>query len=753
MQLVPYQPFRDLWVYREIASGGMSVVYLAVDPTRALFVALKTLLEELWEDADHRARFEREVAVQRSLHHPHIVRFLSAEASPEGCFLATEYLQGRSLDQVLAGAPGGLPVPEVVRILEGLTAALFHAHSKEVVHRDIQPRNVIVEDTGGVKLFDFGIALASDDLVQTKTGTVMGTFAYSSPEQNQGRKVDERSDLYSLGLVVHELLTGQRAIQGATLLEITEFQLRREIPPPGVFRLDIPDGLSQLIHRLTQRWPEDRPRSARHVLDELIQLKATATRDERAQLESDQVQAQLDVARRVLHGGRPEQALARAQRAEALRPGDGPANLLLGRIHTRLGDLEAAEAAYGLAREDMPDQPDVVVDQALSMFALRRPERSRRLCEGVLDRFPRSHTASCLLAYLNHREGLPLPPPPPPEPVTVVELPELSLPVRGGPAPPPPPPEPILAPSLTGADYLDASSPGLVDPSVSGAHLELRDFQHLPPPVSAPPPRPAPAPSGGSVVPGSRHAAGAGEPRAAGTPPSTAGAPAPATTAPRADETVARVRAWQKRMRQRSELLVALAAGLFPGLGLLWLGRGGRGLARLLEGLALTALFVALVSHPALRGLHPSVLVPAGLQQLSPGLPRGDADPRLVVGWLLALAVVGSRLLEIWGQSRAEALRLREAALSPPVVECAYGRGGFVFLVTHGLPDRPGEDYLVLSGGADPRALGRYLGDARCMEGGEARCIYRFAPALGDESDLAGAVLLPRYMLEPSRLL
>lgn len=721
MEIVPYKSFRDLWVFREIASGGMSVVYLALDPRQARFIALKTLLQELWEDPEHRARFQREVTVQESLNHPHIVRYYDGASAEDGCFLATEYLRGESLDQVLRRHPKGMPVSEVIRLLEGLTAALFHAHSKQIVHRDIQPRNIILEDSGGVKLFDFGIALTPDKLISTKTGTIMGTFAYSSPEQNQGREVDDRSDLYSLGLVMHELLTGQRAIQGSTLLQITEFQLRRQLPPPGIFRHDIPEGLSRLVHQMVQRWPEERPKSARHVLDALIQLKVTASEEERRLLEPDEVQVQLDLARRVLHGGRLRQALERARKAEAMRPGDGPANVLQGRIHALLGEAEAAEACFEKAWHATPDDPGVAVDQALALLRLGRPERVLELSETSREHFGPDPLLQCLSAYVQAEDGLgiPGPVPTPPRPAATESMDfslddfELDWEDMGMPAPTPPPP-PI--------------------PESSG-----------PAPLSVPVQLPSPSePETTPSMPAPRFLAGGDPvgpaPRQAAPPqvPLTSGGEA-APTMVAGPALVRKVRDWQKTFRSRSPALISLAGLLFPGVGPLYLGHWGQGGRRLLVGLALVGALVPLATHPTVTMGRPELLL--------------RADPHLLAGWILGLAGLTGALGWFWLESSRCTHHLLQEALAPPIVEAVFHRDGHTFLVSHGGACLVHHEYMLLSGGPDPARSGRWLGDACCVEGGQFRAVHRFVSPTGDEEDLLGAALLPRTALGASDLL
>jgi len=206
-----------------LGRGAMGVVYLARDPLIDRQVALKTLRVDL--DAEHadefRERFVREARAAGKLSHPGIVTVHDVGEDPESglMYIAMEYLQGRDLKQLLASGHQFRP-SEVARIAADVAVALSYAHSLGVVHRDIKPANIILSDNGSAKITDFGIArLEASNL--TVDGQFIGTPNFMSPEQITGKKVDGRSDIFSLGVVLFTLLTGQRPFAGDTMHEVT----------------------------------------------------------------------------------------------------------------------------------------------------------------------------------------------------------------------------------------------------------------------------------------------------------------------------------------------------------------------------------------------------------------------------------------------------------------------------------------------------------------------------------------------------
>ncbi len=790
MRIRPLQPFGSYWVFREYASGGMSLVHLALTSDGRRFVALKTLLEELWDEEDYQQRFRREVAIHQRLHHPHVVRFLEGAAGPDACFLAMELVRGQPLDELLLRHPHGLPVPTVVRIMEALTAALFHIHSKGVLHRDLQPRNVMMEDTGGIKLFDFGIAQVADDLLRTRTGTIMGTFAYSSPEQNQGRPVDERSDLYSLGLLFHELLTGTRAIQGSGLLEITEFQLRSEILPPSHLRREIPAGLSALVHRLVQRHPEDRPATSRHLLDELIQLKATAGEEDRVAFLPEPADSQLDLARRLLHAGRHDQALSRTHKALELRPDRADAWLTQARILVEMGRSEDARAAFDMARRHAPG-PDADIDYAMALHALSKTDEAMEVVQETAALHEDHLFARAFLAFLRvARPPRPpvLPPPPPepgegrePSPPPVETSPDLSLgpmdPVAFDapegpepvPAPEPTPPPPIPEPLPESFEDAPAATPG--SPSNPGADAgfpevpveeagflpgsqapaptpgpgqdEIVDLESGEEPAASPPRPPPPRPT--------RDTGRLPEPvRSLPIPPDLE--PPPARRDHSGDELAAELRAGLQQARTRDEDLAASLSALLPGLGEIYLGELPGGVFRLLATLLTLGLAGLVAVWPiadpedlARRGLGPeapATRLEALAARLAPRLVEVSRPPQRALALLLLFP-----LPFLW---RAGRRRIEEifAAIrhDPRVVDPPPG----LLLHLPSVRTRRGAEYAVLAG--LPGGGHEWLGDALAVDDGPSGSVFRLFLAKGVDRVPAGSELLLRTGARPSPL-
>lgn len=245
----------------EIGRGSMGAVYLGRDPQIGRQVAIKTLAlgREFAADklGEARERFFREAETAGRLQHPDIVTIFDAGEADELAWIAMEYVRGADLQRHTA--PGRLlPVPQVLEIVARVAEALSYAHSQGVVHRDIKPANVMVDtETGAVKVMDFGVA-RMDDASRTRTGVVLGTPSFMSPEQLAGRRADGRSDLYSLGVTLFQLLTGTLPFEGGNMAEL----MRRIAadPPPDVctLRPELPRALADVVALALQKRPEVR---------------------------------------------------------------------------------------------------------------------------------------------------------------------------------------------------------------------------------------------------------------------------------------------------------------------------------------------------------------------------------------------------------------------------------------------------------------------------------------------------------------
>ncbi|NWJ39539.1 MAG: serine/threonine protein kinase [Geothrix sp.] len=267
-------------VLRLLGSGAMGSVVLAEDPRIKRKVAIKLMkLDAVRTEADQHeylARFQREAEVSGLLNHPGIVAIYDVgEVEGHGPFLAMEYVAGRPLDGIMKAGPA-LTMKEKFKIIVGLAEALDHAHAKAIVHRDVKPGNVMVSEDGRPKLMDFGIA-KREDASLTQTGTFLGTPSYASPEQIKEGTVDNRSDIFSFGVLVFELMSGQSPFPGSSINTIL-YRIVNEPPvevhPPVVGML--PDGWRRVFERVLAKRPEQRHPTCtaftRELLDAVVEL-------------------------------------------------------------------------------------------------------------------------------------------------------------------------------------------------------------------------------------------------------------------------------------------------------------------------------------------------------------------------------------------------------------------------------------------------------------------------------------------------
>ena len=263
----------------------MGEVYRARDSKLGRDVAIKVLPEDVAQDPERLARFEREARSLAALNHPGIVTIYAVEQSGETRFLAMELVEGDSLDTLIA--PGGFSLPRFFEVAVPLADALSAAHERGIVHRDLKPANVMVTREGRVKVLDFGLAkLEAPDSGANATdmetasraeltgeGKVFGTVAYMSPEQARGGRIDARSDVFSLGVVLYQMLTGERPFKGNASADLISSILRDQPPPVAEVRPDLPPHLSRILRRCLEKDPRDRYQTSRDVYNELKDLR------------------------------------------------------------------------------------------------------------------------------------------------------------------------------------------------------------------------------------------------------------------------------------------------------------------------------------------------------------------------------------------------------------------------------------------------------------------------------------------------
>jgi TolB-like protein/Tfp pilus assembly protein PilF len=272
-------------VLAKLGEGGMGEVWRATDTKLGRDVALKVLPPAMAASADRLERFRREAKALAALDHPGIVTVFSVEEADGVHFLTMQLIEGQALDSAIP--EGGMPVPRVLDIAHALADALAAAHDRGIVHRDLKPANVMITTDGRVKVLDFGLAkelreadpmdvtLASSP--HTEVGVVMGTPAYMSPEQVVGGAIDHRTDIFSLGVLLYEMVTGRRPFQGRSSAETTSAILRDTPAAVTEVRADVPGDLARIIRRCLDKDPRHRIQTARDVANELKDLRAESS--------------------------------------------------------------------------------------------------------------------------------------------------------------------------------------------------------------------------------------------------------------------------------------------------------------------------------------------------------------------------------------------------------------------------------------------------------------------------------------------
>ena len=265
-------------VLGRLGSGGMGVVYRARDTRLGREAAIKVLRDDAVADMGRQKRFIQEAKAASGLNHPNIVTIYDISTADGVLFMAMELVTGRTLEQLIARKP--LPWREAVKYAVQVADALSAAHEAGIIHRDIKPANIMVSEKGWVKVLDFGLAKLSEPEAgeqastqtlspQTEEGTIVGTIAYMSPEQAESGKVDARSDIFSFGAVLYEMVTGHRAFQGDTKISTLTAILHRQPTPVGELAPDVPPELERIITRCLRKDPAVR---YQHVGDLKIAL-------------------------------------------------------------------------------------------------------------------------------------------------------------------------------------------------------------------------------------------------------------------------------------------------------------------------------------------------------------------------------------------------------------------------------------------------------------------------------------------------
>lgn len=255
-------------ILEQVGGGGMANVYKAHDVILNRNVAVKVLRPQFSDDDEFIRRFRREAQAATSMSHPNVVTIYDVGEENDLYYIVMEYVEGFTLKQLIQKR-GVLPIKETVNIMLQISSAIAHAHANHIVHRDLKPHNILISEKGEAKVTDFGIARAMTQATITHTNSVMGSVHYLSPEQARGGMVNEKSDIYSLGIVLYEMVTGVVPFSGDTAVSIAIKHLQTEVPSPRRINPSLPQSIENIILRATAKDPFHRYHTVKEMEEDL----------------------------------------------------------------------------------------------------------------------------------------------------------------------------------------------------------------------------------------------------------------------------------------------------------------------------------------------------------------------------------------------------------------------------------------------------------------------------------------------------
>ena len=257
-------------ILEKLGEGGMGEVYLAEDTRLKRKVALKFLPREFTRDKEAVERFQREAQAAAALNHPHIVTIYEVNKHDDQTYIAMEYVDGRTLKELITNHQ--LPITQVIDITNQICEGLSAAHKKGIIHRDIKPQNILIDSEGRIKILDFGLAKLKGVSQLTREKSTLGTTHYLSPEQALGKEVDQRSDIWSLGVILYEMLTGQLPFRGDYEQAVIYSILNEKPEPLSHSQPEIPMELEHLVNRMLGKKPGNRIQSIGEISETIKKL-------------------------------------------------------------------------------------------------------------------------------------------------------------------------------------------------------------------------------------------------------------------------------------------------------------------------------------------------------------------------------------------------------------------------------------------------------------------------------------------------
>jgi tetratricopeptide (TPR) repeat protein len=413
-------------IEQKLAVGQMSSTYLGFDPSMQAMVIIKVLFDQLASDPIAVARFTREATILKALDHPHIIKLIESCQGEFVHYIVLEHVQGELVSNLLR-SHHPLPIDRSVKLVKQLGSALAAAHARDIIHRDIRPENLLVQSTTNVlKILDFGVARTDDALLQTSTGKFVGTLQYAAPEQMQGGPVDPRADIYAVGLVFYELLTGRSPIVPESAGAILDQQLADDYPPPSTITPAVPQELDRIVAKLLRA---DKDRRYHRVQDFLHDLeifegeRRTKVLCTRTLEKFPELEPQYHSALAAMEAREHDKALALAEELVAKAPKAPELVFLLGEAFMAKGALYKGVREYANAAKLDPWNVYYRLNLACAYEAINLSSEAQAEYETALELNPESEVARRRLDALKSvpprkpiREPAPrIGTPPPPE--------------------------------------------------------------------------------------------------------------------------------------------------------------------------------------------------------------------------------------------------------------------------------------------------------------------------------------------------
>jgi len=334
-------------IVQEVGRGGMGVIYKGHDPILERSVAIKILSQQLVQNPEMKERFIREAQAAARLNHPFIAGIYDINEHEGIYYIVFEFIEGQSLDKILAETQA-MPLPKTLEYFIPVCQALDYAHQHGIVHRDVKPGNILVADTGEVKVADFGIAWVETANTLTQPGEILGSFYYFSPEQARGEKVDRRADIYSLGVMLYEMLTGKLPFKADNPAALIQLHLTAEPKPPTLYNSAIPKKVEAAILKAMQKDASDR---FQNLADFIKELEVEEVREDLFKTSISPAEASLHniLGNNYYKQGKLDLAVLEWQKATKFDPYNALTHNNLGTAFDGLGKLEDAIREYNEA--------------------------------------------------------------------------------------------------------------------------------------------------------------------------------------------------------------------------------------------------------------------------------------------------------------------------------------------------------------------------------------------------------------------